>query len=83
MARQRIGRYDILESVGTGGFATVYRVQDSQLGREVALKVLHPHMGGDPQFLDRFLREARLAASIPTHPNVVVAQPVGSISWRL
>ena len=65
MARQRIGRYDILESVGSGGFATVYRAQDSQLGREVALKVLHPHMGGDPQFLDRFLREARLAASIP------------------
>ena len=77
MARQRIGRYDILESVGSGGFATVYRAQDTQLGREVALKVLHPHLAGDPQYLDRFLREARLAASIPTHPNVVVVHEVG------
>ena len=80
MARQRIGRYDILESVGTGGFATVYRAQDSQLGRQVALKVLHPHMAGDSQYLDRFLREARLAASIPTHPNVVVVHEVGQES---
>ncbi len=76
MARQRIGRYDILESVGTGGFATVYRAQDSQLGREVALKVLHPHMAGNPQYLERFLREARLAASI-NHPNVVTVHEVG------
>ena len=77
MARQRIGRYDILESVGSGGFAIVYRAQDTQLGRAVALKVLHPHMTGDSQYLDRFLREARLAASIPTHPNVVVLHEVG------
>ncbi len=76
MARQRIGRYDILESVGSGGFATVYRAQDSQLDREVALKVLHPHMSGDPQYLERFTREARLAASI-NHPSVVTIHEVG------
>ncbi len=60
MARQRIGRYDIQESVGTGGFATVYRAEDAQLGWEIALKLLHAHMAGDSQYLDRFLREARL-----------------------
>ena len=76
MARQRIGRYDILESVGTGGFATVYRAQDSQLGRIVALKVLHPHLAGDSQYVERFTREARLAASI-NHPNVVTIHEVG------
>ena len=76
MARQRIGRYDILESVGTGGFANVYRARDTQLGREVALKVLHPHMAGDPEYLERFLREARLAASI-NDPNVVTVHEVG------
>ena len=76
MARQRIGRYDILESIGTGGFATVYRAQDSQLSRAVALKVLHPHLAGDPQYLERFTREARLAASI-NHPNVVTIHEVG------
>ncbi len=76
MERQRIGRYDILESVGTGGFATVYRAQDSQLGRAVALKVLHPHLAGDPQYLERFTREARLAASI-NHQNVVTIHEVG------
>ena len=76
MAQQRIGRYDILESVGSGGFAIVYRAQDSQLGRSVALKVLHPHMTGDSQYLDRFTREARLAASI-NHPNVVTIHEVG------
>ncbi len=75
MARQRIGRYDILESVGTGGFATVYRAQDAQLGRAVALKVLHPHLAGDPQYVERFTREARLAASI-NHPNVVTIHEV-------
>ena len=76
MAMQRIGRYDILESVGSGGFASVYRAQDTQLGREVALKVLHPHMARDPQYVERFVREARLAASI-NHTNVVTIHEVG------
>ena len=61
---QNIGRYQVLESVGTGGFATVYRARDTQLGREVALKVLHPHMTGEAQVVERFLREARMAASL-------------------
>ena len=74
--RQRIGRYEILEAIASGGFATVYRARDSQLGRVVALKVLHPHMTSDPQYVERFLREARMAASI-NHPNVVVIHAVG------
>ena len=74
---QQIGRYQVLESAGIGGFATVYRARDPQLGREVALKVLHPHLTGDNQVVERFLREARMAASIPTHPHVVVVHEVG------
>jgi len=73
---QHIGRYQVLESAGTGGFATVYRAQDPQLNRVIALKVLHPHMAVNPQYLQRFLREARLAASI-NHPNVVTIHEVG------
>jgi tRNA A-37 threonylcarbamoyl transferase component Bud32 len=76
MAIQRIGRYEILEEIAAGGFATVYRARDTELGRVVALKVLHPHMARDPQYVERFLREARMAASI-SHSNVVTIHEVG------
>ena len=74
---QRIGRYQILEYIGSGGFANVYRARDPDLDRDIALKVLHPHVvASDPAFLQRFLREAKLAASI-NHPNVVTIHEVG------
>ncbi|MEE8443338.1 MAG: tetratricopeptide repeat protein, partial [Dehalococcoidia bacterium] len=70
MSQQRIGSYRILERIAAGGQATVYRAWDSRTGQVVALKVMHEHLVHDPSYLERFVREARLAASI-SHPNIV------------
>ncbi len=64
------GRYQIMSRVATGGMGEVYRAHDAVLGREVALKVLHPQFAGDRGFVERFRREAR-AAAILNHPNIV------------
>ena len=76
MDQRHIGRYQIVEEIASGGQATVYRARDADLERVVALKVLHPHLSADPQYLERFLREARMAASL-NHPNVVIIYEVG------
>ena len=55
------GRYVMLDVLGTGGMATVWRARDQVLGREVAVKVLSPRYAADPGFLARFEREARPA----------------------
>jgi serine/threonine-protein kinase len=67
---QTFGRYQIKEVVGRGGMACVYRAFDPRLERDVALKVLDPHLGADERFVKRFEREARLAAGFD-HPNIV------------
>jgi serine/threonine-protein kinase len=64
------GRYDVTARIARGGMATVYRARDLRLEREVALKVMHAHLGDDPAFTNRFIREARSAAQL-SHPNVV------------
>src|SRR5438874_12760882 len=64
------GRYQIVTRIASGGMGEVYRAHDSVLGREVAIKVLHPHLAGDRGFVDRFRRGAR-AAAILNHPNIV------------
>ncbi len=64
------GRYRVLDELGRGGMATVYRARDEVLERDVALKVLHSHLATDPTFLERFRREARAAAAL-SHPHVV------------
>jgi beta-lactam-binding protein with PASTA domain/predicted Ser/Thr protein kinase len=64
------GRYRVLSRVGAGGMADVYLAQDEQLGREVAVKLLHRRFAEDPDFVERFRREAQSAASL-SHPNVV------------
>ena len=76
MMEQRIGQYQILEEIASGGQATVYRAWDTDTGHVVALKVIHPHLVRDTDYLERFHREARLAASID-HPNVVKIFEVG------
>lgn len=63
-------RYLIQSKLARGGMSTVYLATDRRLERDVALKVLHPHMAGDPQFLDRLGREAKAAARL-SHPHVV------------
>lgn len=65
-----IGRYEVLGELGTGGMAVVYRAHDPRLGRDVAVKVLHPHLAKDPESRARFEREARAAARL-RHPNIV------------
>ncbi len=62
--------YELLSLLGTGGFGRVYRVRDLHLERQVALKVLHPFLTQDPAVVERFQREAQLAARL-NHPNIV------------
>jgi serine/threonine protein kinase len=62
--------YELLGTLGSGGYGRVYRVRDLHLEREVALKVLHPHLTADPAVVERFRREAQLAARL-NHPNIV------------
>src|SRR5918993_9312 len=64
------GRYRLVELLGQGGMATIYRAHDSQLGRDVAVKVLRAEYGRDPAFVARFRQEAQSAAAL-SHPNVV------------
>jgi eukaryotic-like serine/threonine-protein kinase len=63
-------RYRILRRIGSGGMADVYCAEDTHLGREVALKVLHRRFAQDEEFVERFRREASAAAGLQ-HPNVV------------
>jgi serine/threonine-protein kinase len=64
------GRYRILGRIGSGGMADVYHAEDTHLGREVALKILHRRFAQDAEFVERFRREASSAAGLQ-HPNVV------------
>lgn len=63
-------RYRVQSKLARGGMSTVYLATDQRLERDVALKVLHPHLADDPQFLDRLGREAKAAARL-SHPHVV------------
>jgi tRNA A-37 threonylcarbamoyl transferase component Bud32/Flp pilus assembly protein TadD len=67
---ENIGPYRVMEQLGQGGMATVYKAYHAALDRYVALKVLHPAFGEDPNFEARFQREARLVAKLD-HPNIV------------
>src|SRR6476620_2958089 len=64
------GRYRIERKLGSGGMANVYLAEDQELGRNVAIKILDDRHAGDDQFVERFRREAKNAASL-SHPNIV------------
>src|SRR3954451_17808291 len=64
------GRYRIERRIGSGGMADVYCAHDSQLGRQIAIKMLHRRFARDHEFVERFRREASAAAGLQ-HPNVV------------
>ncbi|HTS86990.1 MAG TPA: serine/threonine-protein kinase [Gemmatimonadales bacterium] len=74
--------YELLSSLGRGGYGHVYRVRDLHLEREVALKVLHPQLTTDPAVVERFRREAQLAARL-SHPNIVAIYDIGGRSGML
>ncbi len=69
-------RYRLIELLGQGGMATIFRALDTQLGREVAVKLLRPEYLRDPDFGSRFRQEAQNAASL-SHPNVVTVYDYG------
>jgi serine/threonine-protein kinase len=66
----RIGKYEVLTHIATGGMGAVYKARDTETGREVALKVLMPETAAKPAFLERFRREARSAGKL-CHENIV------------
>ena len=63
-------RYEVGDRIARGGMASVYAGVDLRLDRKVAVKVMHPHLGDDPDFRERFIQEAKAAARL-AHPNVV------------
>lgn len=71
MIGQHVQNYTITSYLGEGGMGTVYRASDTMLGRDVALKMLHATLISQPQFLDRFKKEARVLAQL-LHPNIAV-----------
>ncbi len=74
-------RYELEELVGTGGMSTVFRARDRQLERLVAIKILHEHYAEDPEYLERFRREARAVARL-SHPNIVTVIDRGADDGR-
>ncbi len=68
--------YELLSELGSGGFGRVYQVRDLELEREVALKVLHPFLTSDPTVVERFRREAQLAARV-VHSHIVNTYDIG------
>jgi sugar lactone lactonase YvrE len=73
----RLGPYEIVCRVGEGGMGVVYRARDERLGRDVAIKVITPGLGSDPERLSRFQLEARAAGKL-NHPNIVTIYDLGT-----
>lgn len=72
-----LSKYDVLDEIGHGGMATVYRAHDKRLGRDVAIKVLHPHLRDSREIAHRFSVEAKAVAKL-RHPNIVEVFDVSS-----
>src|SRR3972149_1184950 len=64
------GKYELVGEIARGGMGVIYKALHTTLGRQVAIKVLHPQYSGDPAFLKRFMREARAMARLD-HENII------------
>ena len=74
---RQLGPYQILSLLGAGGMGEVYRALDTRLDREVAIKVLPPHLAQDAEALARFKREAKAVAAL-SHPNILAIHDFGA-----
>ena len=72
----RLGPYEILSALGSGGMGEVYKAKDTRLDRLVAIKILPESLASDPQFRDRFDREARTISQLD-HPHICTLYDVG------
>src|SRR3954465_11803715 len=75
------GRYELQDLAGSGGMSNVYRARDTVLERTVAIKILHEHFSDDPEYVERFRREARALAQL-NHPNIVTVIDRGAFEGR-
>src|ERR1700731_4492824 len=73
---KRLGPYEILSSIGSGGMGEVYRAKDTRLDRIVAIKVLPPHLADRAELRERFEREAKAISSL-NHPHICTLYDVG------
>jgi serine/threonine protein kinase/Tol biopolymer transport system component len=80
-AGDRLGRYEVVSPLGAGGMGEVYRARDSELQREVALKIVSDALSSDPERVKRFEREAKVTAAL-SHPNVLTVFDVGREGGR-
>src|SRR6478736_10261204 len=78
---EKIGRFKILEELGRGGMAVVYKAHDPNINRVLAIKVLLEERCGDKEYRSRFLAEAK-AAGFLSHPNIVTIYDIGEVNDR-